>query len=294
MNWKAYRLTFRLQSPLHIGSHNVGNLLHTRYYVPARTIWGAFVAQLTRLQGPQSHSQVKDQVNQAARFSYCYPICERDKPEKALYPCFNPDTQRMVFGKEGMSQEMFEGHFLASYASTALDPFQASAEDGSLHEVECLTPAVQQDGMGKHVSLCGYLFLKIEQEELYHNFKRVLDRLQLGGERAYGFGKVSGTLEPVRSKERFFGLYEFDLSDAACPLIRFAEASVPPIVLAHTSITGIPQALGDIEPVVGRKWVDSSRKYGLTKAKICWTPGSVLSETDQVFEIREQGIWHAR
>ena len=286
MNWQAYRLTFHVQSPLHIGYHDVGNLLRTRSYVPGRAVWGAVIAQLTRLQGPQSHQAVMERVNHSVRFSYYYPSLRTGYPEKALYPCFDAHTQQIMFGEQRMSQETFEGLFLTSYASTALNPFQTSAEEGSLHEVECLAPSVK--------SLAGYLFLRVEHDELLQDITHILTRLQLGGERAYGFGKVAGTLEPVQPDDRFFGLYEFDLSDASGPLIRITEASVPKLLLAHTCADNLPGANGDIEPVVGREWNETTQTYDLTPVKICWTPGSVMSDTTKTFEIMKQGLWHVR
>ncbi len=311
MNWQAYRLTFQLHSPLHIGYHDVGNLLRTRSYVPARTVWGALIAQLTCLQGPQSHAAFRERVNSSVRFSYFYPALEREKPEAAFYPCFDSESQQIRFGalNETMTQEAFEGLFLTSYASTALNPFQSSAEDGSLHEVECLSPVVREDKQSKPVFLIGYLFLKPEHDDLRQQIEQVLNRMQLGGERTYGFGKVTGTLVPVQTGEHLFGLYEFDVSESSSPQIRAKQDSALSPLLAHACTDKLPQASGDIEPVVGRawnhttqtyalsaigrEWNETTKKFDVEHSILCWTPGTVISEK-KTFEITKQGIWKVR
>ncbi|NJK52088.1 MAG: hypothetical protein HC936_03380, partial [Leptolyngbyaceae cyanobacterium SU_3_3] len=48
MNWRAYRVVFKLKSPMHIGCGKMGNVQRTRPYVTGRVFWGALTMRLTR------------------------------------------------------------------------------------------------------------------------------------------------------------------------------------------------------------------------------------------------------
>ena len=48
MTWTAYRVVFKLRSPMHIGCGKVGNVQRTRPYVIGRNFWGALTMRLTR------------------------------------------------------------------------------------------------------------------------------------------------------------------------------------------------------------------------------------------------------
>jgi hypothetical protein len=48
MTWTAYRVVFRVKTPLHIGDAKMGNVHYTRPYVTGRAIWGALTERVTR------------------------------------------------------------------------------------------------------------------------------------------------------------------------------------------------------------------------------------------------------
>jgi hypothetical protein len=284
MIWQPYKVTFRLKGPLHIGYHKVGNLQRTRYYVPARVVWGALTAHLTRKNGSGNYEETGTQVNASIKISYFYLATDPDNP---LYPCFDP-KKGMVFGKTEMPRGCFEGLFISSQASTALNYFQASAEEGSLHEVEFLNPSVQQNDTAKPVYLIGYLFIKKDGSYSYEKVESVLNRLQLGGERTYGFGRVEGCGKVVEETDLFFGLHRVHLEDPESPIIIVNQNSK--VLLAHTLSEGLDQVSGEVEPVVGREWKESKSIHEPTTAKICWVPGSSLSG-EKKFRITQDGIW---
>src|SRR5213082_2804295 len=72
MTWTAYRIVFRLLSPMHIGWRKVGNLQQTRPYVLGRSLWGALTARLTRISGSNDYSEIGEQVDQQLAFTYFY------------------------------------------------------------------------------------------------------------------------------------------------------------------------------------------------------------------------------
>src|SRR5947199_6878046 len=79
---------------------------------------------------------------------------------------------------------------MGSYASTSLANGR-NAEEGSLHETEFIAPHTRGDDP-KQVYLVGYIFENKQGEKL--PWQGILRKLQFGGERGYGWGRV----EPVK------------------------------------------------------------------------------------------------
>ncbi len=203
MPWKHYRLVFRLESPLHIGWRKAGNLMQTRRYVPARTLFGAWVAALTRAVWPPpwnacQYRQMESFVQENFRVTYLWPAASKDA---VSFPWENP--------------ERFDYRFLDAYASTAVAPEGDTAEEGSLHQVEYISPWTRQvfpvpsqnpdrQEDPSPVYLLGDLWIrsavknippkadsyKLKTPEDLWNLLAHLRGLQLGGERTYGWGKV--------------------------------------------------------------------------------------------------------
>ncbi len=262
MTWTAYQVTFRLLSPLHIGWRKLGNVQQTRPYVTGRSLWGAFTARLTRELGSIDYEGVGKQVDQELVFTYFYPSTQPDNV--LLWPW--PEQW-----------DEFAWTFLGSYASTALENAR-NAEAGSLHETEYIALYTRT---GQQVYLIGYIF---EKDNCQLKWQSVLNRLQLGGERGYGWGRVSLKEEPVKDK-KCFG-YDLDCTGDR-PQITVPNGKE---LLAHTDSESV-KSNGTIEPLVGRETGgDTSFGKNLTKARICWTPGSTLLEK-KTFRIQARGIW---
>jgi len=129
MNWLAYRVIFRLCSPLHIGWGRVGNLQRTRPYVTGRTMWGALTMRLTRnmLNGggaatnSNEYQRIGEDIHNKLAFTYFYPTIKSDNYQ-INWPWKNT--------------ELFRRRFLSCYGSTALSYPQQSSETGMLHETE--------------------------------------------------------------------------------------------------------------------------------------------------------------
>ena len=281
MSWSAYRFVLRLRSPLHVGHLAVGNLQRTRHYVPGKTLWGALVARLTR-DFPDSNGDYQamgECVNRELAFSYFYPALDPDQP---LYPAYT--TKGLHYGPNEMPPDEFAWHLLASYASTAVDARRTAATEGSLHETEFINPHTRETG--EPVYLVGYVFEQEGTDRL--PWREVLDRLQLGGERRYGWGRVSLEGES-RQAEDLFG-YALDLAGER-PVVT-VKSGQP--LLTHTVTEGIP-ARGQIEPLVGRE-TRAEGKFGeffRPQVEICWMPGSRLEEGRQLV-IGKYGVWSVK
>ena len=275
MIWKTYRVVLRLRSPLHIGQTKVGNVQRTRPYVTGRVLWGALTERLTRDrsqgQGPATDSQqyanVGQEVHERLAFTYLYPTTCQDGVVE-LWPW----------------DDGFRVRHLSTYASTALTYPQQSAAEGTLHEVECIVPHTLDNGAP--VYLAGYVFAQDNAPD----WKSALKRLQLGGERGYGWGWVEPVDEPAPwdGQPLFGGAYS--VKPEAWPPVLTAGKKAR--LLAHAMAADFETGVaGEIEPLVGRE-TDPKGRFGvhLSRARICYAPGARVEEATQV-RIGPYGVW---
>jgi hypothetical protein len=287
MSWRCYKLVYEALSPIHIGYHTLGFVQRTRTYILGKNIWGAITEKLTKHLWPDKEGpylEVGETVKQFIVPTYFYPAVEEKKPLFASsspgeYP-FNPLGE-------------FEPLLVCSSAQTAIAPLNLGAEDGSLHETEYIASSVE----GRQIFFIGYLFLKqdIEINSIKIawdygavNLKEVISDLQVGGDRHYGFGKLSLIESPPEAKE-LFGCYQIESLSEDRPVIRNFKKNTP--ILAHLKIKGAKEIDGDIEPLVGFEWsLERGPGRSISKAEICWMPGSMVN-TEQSFNICEYGLW---
>lgn len=249
MAWTMYLVTFRLLSPLHVGWFKQGNLQRTRPYLSGKALWGALTARLTRM-GKGDYKEIGKQVNEWLAFSYFYPSTEVG--HVSLWPW------------EGQANE-FTWRYLSSYASTALNYTQNSAEEGSLHETEYISPYTRE---GEPVYLVGYIF---EKEGCLLEWQEALKRLQLGGERTYGWGRVQLIGEPQKP-DAFWPGWGVNLSEGRPTLDSEEVASL----YAHLRYSDAADPVqGTLEPLVGREThVADEHGQQIKFHGLTWAPGS--------------------
>ena len=285
MNWRAYRVRLRLRSPLHVGAGQVGNVQRARPYVTGRALWGALTARLTRDAHPRPQAEdyrtMGQQVQEELAYSYFYPLAEGQE-RVGLWP----------WGEEA---DEFSWLYLGSYAATALDHGRGAALEGSLHEVEYVAPTTRD---GRPVCLLGYVFERAGCGLLW---RQALGRLQLGGERGYGWGRVSlvGVRE-LAEGEQLFGCYDLALGDQQPLLQAGQQGKAEPVpLLAHTlacdgeSGRAVTEAEGAVEPLVGRETRDASR-FGQERSpvRVCWAPGATVP-VGLCLQVGRFGLWSA-
>lgn len=282
MAWNIYRVTYELRSPLHIGCQKVGNLQRTRYYIPARNLWGAVTEALTRRgfapHGAQTgdYQAVGDWVKTHCGFGYWFI----EEGQEVLSPHY--DNSELKYGD--LAAADFERRYLNVWVSTALEPAMTSAADGTLHEVEFIAPHASD---GTRTSIGGLVFLDQEAQQHLGNASWCawLGYIQVGGERRYGFGQLRLTR---------FGLEETGAGwqlDGPRPQVTLRAGTPLP---AHVLVDGRVDARGQVEPLVGRETRGDSGQFGrtLTLAQICWMPGAILL-ADTTFEVTDTGVWRS-
>lgn len=297
--WRLFRVTLKLLSPLHIGWRKAGNLQQTRPYVPARTLWGALTARLTRRYGGFSnydYVSTGQSIDSNLRFSYFYIVDDPDfipqcspcnNEDKGLNDALATNAWPWFTGNKGG----FDWKFLDSNVGSPIADRQV-AEDGGLHETEFIMPVTRD---GKPVYLQGYVFEKIIMDkpvEVLKDWKDELSKIQLGGERSYGWGRVmlSGELYPETNN--CFGA-EMDLSRDYEPILIIPENGC---IFAHVFHNKDFQGWeGRTEILTARITVLNSReklKFGSSfeTPYLCWSPGSQIKKKSG-FRILEKGIW---
>ncbi len=283
MTWQAYEVTLRLRSPLHSGWRKVGNLQMTRPYVTGRMLWGALTMRLTRdaLQGSGPATDSKEyqkfgrKVHRDLAFTYFYPGLKSNNGYEVVWP-WNHESN-------------FRRRFLGSYQGTALSHPQQSAAEGLLHEVEFISPNTLDTG--EPVFLKGYVF---EKHGCTLNWQSALKRLQIGGERGYGWGDLELVSTLTSSDGCLFGHVARFQGDGDIPVIQVSSGGY---LLAHTIATDLPVE-GGVEPLVGREWRsdDALRRYAgqyVAFCDVCFIPGSVTLQP-LCFAVDKYGIWEKR
>lgn len=277
MAWQEYTLVFRLMSPLHIGYRQTGNLQQTRGYVPGKNLWAALTARLTRdfddgADG-QRYQAIGEAVKNSFRFGYLYPALPRNVRQ---------DIQSAVDLEIHYPWEdsLFDYRFLSSYTSAALNYDRQAAAEGLLHETEFIRPWTQpssDDDKPLPVYLVGPFYVQENLSDVLTGWRAALERIQIGGERGYGWGRLR--LTPLGEG-------------------RFCEEPVVMCkkddhVLAHVWAEGCGSVVGPVEPLVG--WErdntgDGVRNWRLSSPMVCYAPGAEVT-ADSAFAIGHYGVW---
>ena len=261
MTWQCYQLVFRLLSPLRVGKREVGNLLETRPYVPGKVLWGALTARITRNQSmghqPNAYQNIGNILRENMRFGYLWTSLD---PPNPFYRWEDP--------------EEFDYQLLGSYVSTALNYQHFSAEDGSLHEAEFIAPRTKS---GAQVYLVGELWVRSGFEN--HSWQEAISQIQLGGERKYGWGRVS-LVDGLQPKQE----------PAIADPDNFSWSGPIP---AHLRIPDDPNPdmLGEIEPLLGWETQPDGRKRMSAESIIAFSPGTIATPDLPLRVSDTYGIW---
>jgi len=279
------------------------HLFRTRAYVPAKPFWGALTAKLTRNLKSSNYREVGEFLKKVMRFGYLYLSDGND----VFLPMYTDEG--LKFGN--LPQIEFERRFISSLASTSIEPYSFTAEEGMLHEVEFISPYEihKENEKPKPVFLKGLLWVSQRSKngmriQIHKNDFSIIDgknnvkffdlanTLWIGGERKYGFGQLKlENLVEVNDQNLeslgFNGRWEEDKEEIRLKLKKDES------IWSHVEYSSHLKIKGSIEPVVGRDWGDKGAGRKLKSYSLCWVPGSVLLE-DKTFRITEEfGIWQA-
>ncbi|RLI78970.1 hypothetical protein DRP04_09605, partial [Archaeoglobales archaeon] len=217
--WVCYKVLLKACAPIHIGyGAKLGIVDKTRYYIPAKNIWGALTNLITKSAmnngSPKLYFKIGEELRRNMKFSYFYPAEYREVDDEEIEvkqvfaPLYTENGLRFGIRKDEKQVDLmeFERIFISSLVSTAIDKSSRSAEEGSLHEIEFIKDKIKfkQDKGPKPAVFIGYFFTKsnplkvnlsnglsveilFERDSIKINGTS-LDEIWVGGERNYGFG----------------------------------------------------------------------------------------------------------
>lgn len=189
MSWRMYKVVFRIRTPIHIGYRKYGNLMQTRSYIPARVLLGALTSCITR--------EIFGQARDWKQYRIVGEILNRIFTTSYFYPTTEENGQIDMFPWD----ENFPHYdFIGSYVSTALESGGKSVQEGSLHEVEYISPRTRYGG--KQVYLCGYFFIR-EMQNICNIFREIRENLEIEHRKSnLSCGEIGELLNLFQSNDR--------------------------------------------------------------------------------------------
>jgi len=286
MTWNLFRWVWRLEAPLSIGMPPAGALNRCRLYVPARVLWGAVTAEISRARDGEKfpdYGKLGWEIALNCRFTYLYPAEKIDGNYLTRLPEFEQPRGlmwRCQDGREKVTDREFRRRLLDARPGTAIEPETDSASEATLRETECISPWWRNlsghEEKHSHVFLLGYVFLR------KNGFRRQIENIEtlfVGGDTRYGLGKISrvGWRELSGDSTVFGKPTHLDKED---PEIQSN------IVWGHalessqdrSNISGTKELLGGWDQ--GIQW----------QGFLAWIPGS-YSEDELTWSIDNYGYW---
>lgn len=293
MTWSLFRWVWQLEGSLHVGMPPAGSLNRARLYVPARALWGALTAELSRREAqngkePQ-YQTVGESLQKDYRFTYLYPAEQDGKAWHAWLPTYQEGLglawARQDHADGLVGDRQFRRRLLSTRPGTSIDASTDSAEDGSLRETECVETR-WRDARGRDagpVAMVGYVFIRTAKANDKYPVERRrfdgVDAIFVGGDTRYGLGRLRRiAFDLVKQGEAFGGAVTLD---ADLPQIEalatWAHAH------AEASLSGALELIGG--------W-DRGSIRSLDQAAPLWQPGS-RSTTLHRWSIEADGLWRA-
>lgn len=273
MSWQLFKIVYEAASDVSIGGDKLGYVQRTRYYIPARSLWGACTANLThQLKAHPTSADYQEcgkRVLENCRFSYLY-ITDSDK---TVMPWPMPEAG----SSWGLSPEEFERRFVYSRPRTAVAPGTSTAEESALFEFEFLR---SRNDAGLPIHWTGYVWLRDSENLTSDQLHQALSRIQVGGERHYGAGQLLlrewTQLSSINAE--IFGVPS--TCDESGPKLQL-ESNKPVHLPAHLAVQGLNiDVSGEFELLLGRVWDDRDAVKGPGRTVVrvgglCWMPGAV-------------------
>ena len=296
MSWEHYHLLFRLESPLHIGWRKVGNLMQTRRYVSGKNLWAALTEALVHRAGcghdGHAYQAVGEILKRNLRFGYLWPAHGKKNSDAS----WKIPTAPHFPWEDAQGSEYWDYLYLNGTAHTAQDPGTRTASEGSLHEVEYIAPYTRTDAP---VYLVGDVWSRDREQwrdgeqvrtrcapakgwlaYVQQNWQAALTRLQIGGERGYGWGRIRLTEcrenAPLtwpgwswQGQEEVVVLHPPEQEGTRLPAHALAVDFQEDFPEDQRAVQGVQ---GAVEPWIG--WERTPRKVRLSQVRILYEPGS--------------------
>ena len=183
MSW--YKLVFKQNQPIHIGSSKWGVFKETDIFVSGQIMWGALVNSYLRKNGFQNIEEVQKSFERISNF---FPAFDESNFLKLSY-------KNGEFYLEEFSETEFRLCFVDTFVQTAVEPVSRKAKDESLHEIDYLLPRPKKDfyeklkekGFKGNLYWMGVIY--IDSESIKNFIEKGL-KMYVGADSRYGYGEL--------------------------------------------------------------------------------------------------------
>jgi len=175
-----YKLVFKQNQPIHIGSLNWGVINQTLIFIPGWTMWGA----LTKAYNICCGEELSKNQELFETITCFYPSFKKND-NNILFPNY----KNGVFSLGDFSEDKFRYAFTDTFVSTAILPESRGAKEESLHEIEALLPKEKE----KSGELYWIGLLGINHDDVSKvskDFHKKELKIYIGGDTRYGLGEL--------------------------------------------------------------------------------------------------------
>ena len=279
MKWLCKELIYKIKTPLHIGyGAKLGIIDRTQYYIPGKTMWGAATAKIGNNRNNVNWENLRKLTKDNLIFTNFY-ISNKSGSE----------VKRPEFAEDGLhygniSEQQFEKKYITSFTSAGVEKDSGTAFEGDLHEIELIK---NKCGPSESVFIKGYLFINEEgfNEKNYDidNFINYIEKLQVGGERNYGYGKIKRT-SIKENDERIFD-WKINNMKKEKPIL---HNNGDPIFDTLEYCKDINSIIGKLRPIIKPEYNDNSQSIKINGAGLI--PGSKIPNNEENIKINSYGI----
>ena len=188
MGW--YKLVFKQNQPIHVGSTKWGVVKETEIFIPGSTMWGALTNIYLQLKKNERNTNNEEDIKEIRTYfqtiSNFFPSFDGKTPLQPIY-------QKGEFGYldkgKFISEDKFRFYFVDTIVQTAIEPIARQAKDDSLHELDYILPKPKQNLEFFHDGLYWIGIIYINNDELIHFLKNIKN-IFVGADVRYGYGEL--------------------------------------------------------------------------------------------------------
>jgi len=186
MSW--YKLIFKQNQPIHIGSAKWGVVKETDIFISGQTMWGALTNRYI-LENKVKENQLNDINKIFETISNFFPSFDG---ESVLEPHYEDGE----FHLGDFSESEFKAYFIDTLVQTAVEPNSRKAKDETLHEIDYILPKPKNEFQNNPElkdfkdALYWIGIVNIENYEQYESFFENGLKIYVGADKRYGYGEL--------------------------------------------------------------------------------------------------------
>ena len=202
MGW--YKLVFKQNQPIHVGSAKWGVIKETEIFIPGSTMWGALTNAYLQKKGLNGNSI--DEINEKFEtISNFFPSFDKNIP---LQPAYQKGEFGYLYKENFIPEDKFRFYFVDTLVQTAIEPISRQAKDESLHELDYILPKPKQKLEYFKDNL---YWIGIINNELV-NFLKGIKNIFVGADVRYGYGELELIeCKPLENNDKIFWWVEDEI-----------------------------------------------------------------------------------